>query len=161
MLFMYTSARLAAIHVYISQTCCYDILSCITVYPGMKPNMLGEVAVKWFEALQTGLPMCIAAALAGLVRLGPKWVYLNSNANNIHILSNQLFYMNTYLSPCDLKTRDVLHYQQRLWNFGFVYYVVLEDNSKSWWIFGRTWPWPSFIDIMNRSDSLCLNSNKI
>jgi len=39
---------------------------------GMKPNMLGEVAVKWFEAIQTGLPMCIAAAVAGPVRLGPK-----------------------------------------------------------------------------------------
>ena len=39
---------------------------------GMKPNMLGEVAVKWFEAIQTGLPMCVGAAVAGPVRLGPK-----------------------------------------------------------------------------------------
>ena len=38
----------------------------------MKPNMLGEVAVKWFEAIQTGLPMCVGAAVAGPVRLGPK-----------------------------------------------------------------------------------------
>ncbi|XP_067946375.1 ubiquinone biosynthesis protein COQ4 homolog, mitochondrial-like [Watersipora subatra] len=39
---------------------------------GMKPNMLGEVAVKWFEAIQTGLPMCVSAAIAGPIRLGPK-----------------------------------------------------------------------------------------
>ncbi|KAF6017881.1 COQ4 [Bugula neritina] len=38
----------------------------------MKPNMLGEVAVKWYEAIQTGLPMCIAAAIGGPFRLGPK-----------------------------------------------------------------------------------------
>ncbi|XP_076454611.1 ubiquinone biosynthesis protein COQ4 homolog, mitochondrial-like [Babylonia areolata] len=39
---------------------------------GMPPNMLGEVAVKWVEAIQTGLPMCGMAALFGPVRLGPK-----------------------------------------------------------------------------------------
>uniref|UniRef100_A0A914CBD8 Ubiquinone biosynthesis protein COQ4 homolog, mitochondrial n=1 Tax=Acrobeloides nanus TaxID=290746 RepID=A0A914CBD8_9BILA len=38
----------------------------------MKPNMLGEVTVKYFEAIQLGLPMCIAAAIFGGVRLGPK-----------------------------------------------------------------------------------------
>ncbi|XP_046332799.1 ubiquinone biosynthesis protein COQ4 homolog, mitochondrial-like [Haliotis rufescens] len=39
---------------------------------GMPPNMLGEVVVKWFEAIQTGLPMCAVGALVGPVRLGPK-----------------------------------------------------------------------------------------
>nr|KAG5710521.1 hypothetical protein BaRGS_013167 [Batillaria attramentaria] len=39
---------------------------------GMPPNMLGEVAVKWVEAIQTGLPMCVLAALFGPLRLGPK-----------------------------------------------------------------------------------------
>ncbi|KAH7720157.1 Protein COQ-4 [Aphelenchoides avenae] len=38
----------------------------------MKPNMLGEVTVKYFEAIQLGLPMCITAAIFGGVRLGPK-----------------------------------------------------------------------------------------
>ncbi|KAL3871969.1 hypothetical protein ACJMK2_039941 [Sinanodonta woodiana] len=38
---------------------------------GMKPNMLGEVAVKWFEAIQTRLPMCIMGAAFGPHRLGP------------------------------------------------------------------------------------------
>ncbi|XP_053381234.1 ubiquinone biosynthesis protein COQ4 homolog 2, mitochondrial-like isoform X5 [Mercenaria mercenaria] len=34
---------------------CHDLFHTIL---GMKPNMLGEVAVKWVEAIQTGLPMC-------------------------------------------------------------------------------------------------------
>ncbi|KAI1730576.1 coenzyme Q (ubiquinone) biosynthesis protein coq4 domain-containing protein [Ditylenchus destructor] len=38
----------------------------------MRPNMLGEVTVKYFEAIQLGLPMCIMAAIFGGVRLGPK-----------------------------------------------------------------------------------------
>lgn len=33
------------------------------------PLLLGEVVVKWFEAVQTGLPMCILGALFGPVRL--------------------------------------------------------------------------------------------
>jgi len=37
----------------------------------MKPNMLGEVTVKYFEAIQLGLPMCITAAIFGGARLGP------------------------------------------------------------------------------------------
>ncbi|TNM92013.1 hypothetical protein fugu_019025 [Takifugu bimaculatus] len=36
---------------------------------GMPTNMLGEVAVKWFEAAQTGLPMCTLGALLGPLRL--------------------------------------------------------------------------------------------
>ncbi|XP_017263032.1 ubiquinone biosynthesis protein COQ4 homolog, mitochondrial [Kryptolebias marmoratus] len=36
---------------------------------GMPTNMLGEVAVKWFEAAQTGLPMCALGALLGPLRL--------------------------------------------------------------------------------------------
>ncbi|XP_061656204.1 ubiquinone biosynthesis protein COQ4 homolog, mitochondrial isoform X1 [Phyllopteryx taeniolatus] len=36
---------------------------------GMPTNMLGEVTVKWFEAAQTGLPMCALGALLGPLRL--------------------------------------------------------------------------------------------
>ncbi|XP_071378472.1 ubiquinone biosynthesis protein COQ4 homolog, mitochondrial isoform X1 [Centroberyx affinis] len=36
---------------------------------GMPTNMLGEVAVKWFEAAQTGLPMCVLGAALGPLRL--------------------------------------------------------------------------------------------
>lgn len=38
----------------------------------MPTNMLGEVTVKWVEALQFKFPMCIGAALFGPVRLRPK-----------------------------------------------------------------------------------------
>lgn len=47
---------------------CHDLFHTIL---GMKPNMLGEVAVKWVEAIQTGLPMCAMGAAFGPLRLGP------------------------------------------------------------------------------------------
>ncbi|GFG33235.1 hypothetical protein Cfor_05541 [Coptotermes formosanus] len=39
---------------------------------GMPTNMLGEVTVKWVEAIQTQLPMCVGGALFGALRLYPK-----------------------------------------------------------------------------------------
>lgn len=39
---------------------------------GMPPHMLGEVVIKWIEALQTGLTMCYTAAIFGPLRFGPK-----------------------------------------------------------------------------------------
>ncbi|XP_072488669.1 ubiquinone biosynthesis protein COQ4 homolog, mitochondrial isoform X1 [Notamacropus eugenii] len=39
---------------------------------GMPTNMLGEVVVKWFEAIQTGLPMCVLGAAFGPIRLSAK-----------------------------------------------------------------------------------------
>lgn len=38
----------------------------------MPTNMLGEVTVKWVEAIQTKLPMCIGGAIFGPVRLKTK-----------------------------------------------------------------------------------------
>lgn len=38
----------------------------------MPTNMLGEVAVKWVEAINTGLPMCWGGAVFGAARLRPK-----------------------------------------------------------------------------------------
>uniref|UniRef100_A0AC35UGG6 Coenzyme Q biosynthesis protein 4 homolog n=1 Tax=Rhabditophanes sp. KR3021 TaxID=114890 RepID=A0AC35UGG6_9BILA len=38
----------------------------------MKPNMIGEVTVKFFEGIQLGLPMCVSAGIFGAARLGPK-----------------------------------------------------------------------------------------
>jgi len=35
---------------------------------GMPPNMLGEVVVKWVEAAQTRLPMCVGGAVLGPIR---------------------------------------------------------------------------------------------
>ncbi|XP_058828029.1 uncharacterized protein LOC131687946 [Topomyia yanbarensis] len=38
----------------------------------MPTNMLGEVAIKWVEAINTGLPMCYGGAVFGAFRLRPK-----------------------------------------------------------------------------------------
>ncbi|KAK3918597.1 Ubiquinone biosynthesis protein COQ4-like protein, mitochondrial [Frankliniella fusca] len=38
----------------------------------MRTNMLGEVSVKWVEAIQTKLPMCIGGAVFGSIRLSKK-----------------------------------------------------------------------------------------
>lgn len=38
---------------------------------GLPPSMKGEVALKWLEAAQTGLPMCALAATGGMARLAP------------------------------------------------------------------------------------------
>lgn len=54
----------------------HDFTHCIL---GMRTNMLGEVTVKIFEAIQLDLPMCWLAGLFGVLRLGPKHTdkYLN------------------------------------------------------------------------------------
>ena len=48
---------------------------------GQPTNMLGEVTVKWVEAIQTDMPMCWSGALFGAVRLAPKQRrdYVNHN----------------------------------------------------------------------------------
>ncbi|XP_065427983.1 ubiquinone biosynthesis protein COQ4 homolog, mitochondrial isoform X1 [Chrysemys picta bellii] len=53
-------------------------LSFSWVFSGFLP---GEVVVKWFEAIQTGLPMCILGAVFGPVRL---------NARKLQILTTEL-----------------------------------------------------------------------
>lgn len=45
----------------------------------MPTNMLGEVTVKWVEAIQTRLPMCISGAIFGPVRLKTKHRQLYKN----------------------------------------------------------------------------------
>jgi len=47
----------------------HDLLHAVL---GMPTNMLGEVAIKWVEAIQTGLPMCYMGAIVGPIRLAPK-----------------------------------------------------------------------------------------
>ena len=56
----------------------HDFTHCIL---GMKTNMLGEVTVKIFEAIQLDMPMCWLAGIFGALRLGPKHTekYLNKN----------------------------------------------------------------------------------
>ncbi|XP_018576435.1 ubiquinone biosynthesis protein COQ4 homolog, mitochondrial [Anoplophora glabripennis] len=45
----------------------------------MPTHMLGEVTVKWVEAIQTKLPMCIGGAIFGPIRLKPKHRQLYRN----------------------------------------------------------------------------------
>ncbi|XP_077002251.1 ubiquinone biosynthesis protein COQ4 homolog, mitochondrial [Tamandua tetradactyla] len=70
---------------------------------GMPTNILGEIVVKWFEAVQTGLPMCILGALFGPVRL---------NAQSLQVLVSELIpwaVQNGYRAPCVLN----LYYERR------------------------------------------------
>ncbi|XP_065909919.1 ubiquinone biosynthesis protein COQ4 homolog, mitochondrial-like isoform X2 [Dysidea avara] len=41
------------------------------VINGMGIGLLGEIMIKWFEAIQTGLPMCVLAALGAPAKLTP------------------------------------------------------------------------------------------
>lgn len=45
----------------------------------MPTNMLGEVIVKWVEAIQTGLPLCWFGGLFGAIKLNKKAreIYIN------------------------------------------------------------------------------------
>lgn len=47
---------------------CHDLFHVIL---DAHTNMLGEIAVKWVEGIQMGMPMCLLGAFAGPVRLGP------------------------------------------------------------------------------------------
>ncbi|KYN06613.1 UDP-sugar transporter UST74c [Cyphomyrmex costatus] len=47
----------------------HDILHAMLLMP---TTMLGEVSIKWVEALQTHLPMCITGAIFGASRLRPR-----------------------------------------------------------------------------------------
>ncbi|XP_008842198.1 ubiquinone biosynthesis protein COQ4 homolog, mitochondrial [Nannospalax galili] len=70
---------------------------------GMPTNMLGEVVVKWFEAVQTGLPMCILGALFGPIRL---------RAQSLQVLVSELIpwaVQNGHRAPCVLN----LYYERR------------------------------------------------
>ncbi|XP_035973716.1 ubiquinone biosynthesis protein COQ4 homolog, mitochondrial isoform X2 [Halichoerus grypus] len=70
---------------------------------GMPTNILGEIVVKWFEAVQTGLPMCILGALFGPIRL---------SAQSLQVLVSELIpwaIQNGRRAPCVLN----LYYERR------------------------------------------------
>ncbi|XP_042537200.1 ubiquinone biosynthesis protein COQ4 homolog, mitochondrial [Dipodomys merriami] len=70
---------------------------------GMPTNILGEIVVKWFEAVQTGLPMCILGALFGPIRL---------STQSLQVLVSELIpwaIQNGRRSPCVLN----LYYERR------------------------------------------------
>ena len=37
-------------------------------------RLLGEIVIKWFEAIQTGLPMCVLGSAASPIALSPELV---------------------------------------------------------------------------------------
>jgi len=47
-----------------------EIHDLVHVVLGQPTNMLGEVTVKMFEGIQTGLFMCASGGILGVVRLG-------------------------------------------------------------------------------------------
>ncbi|XP_051788283.1 ubiquinone biosynthesis protein COQ4 homolog, mitochondrial [Erpetoichthys calabaricus] len=66
---------------------------------GMPTNMLGEVAVKWFEAVQTRLPMCILGAALGPLRLSARRLQILTTTLVPWALTNgrnATFMMNVY-----------------------------------------------------------------
>ncbi|XP_021782838.1 ubiquinone biosynthesis protein COQ4 homolog, mitochondrial isoform X1 [Papio anubis] len=70
---------------------------------GMPTNILGEIVVKWFEAVQTGLPMCILGALFGPIQL---------SAQSLQVLVSELIpwaVQNGRRAPCVLN----LYYERR------------------------------------------------
>ncbi|KAM6183087.1 ubiquinone biosynthesis protein COQ4 homolog, mitochondrial isoform 2-T2 [Erethizon dorsatum] len=70
---------------------------------GMPTNILGEIVVKWFEAVQTSLPMCALGALFGPIRL---------SARNLQVLVSELIpwaVQNGHRAPCVLN----LYYERR------------------------------------------------
>uniref|UniRef100_A0A2K5IPD2 Ubiquinone biosynthesis protein COQ4 homolog, mitochondrial n=1 Tax=Colobus angolensis palliatus TaxID=336983 RepID=A0A2K5IPD2_COLAP len=63
---------------------------------GMPTSILGEIVVKWFEAVQTGLPMCILGALFGPIQL---------SAQSLQVLVSELIpwaVQNGRTAPCVL-----------------------------------------------------------
>lgn len=86
---------------------------------GMPPHMLGEVAVKWVEALQTGLPMCALGALFGPLRLGPKYVIISQNN---FILDSVLW---DYLfEPQYTQTSEIVHSIELLNSFYILQNII-------------------------------------
>uniref|UniRef100_A0A8D1SBE4 Ubiquinone biosynthesis protein COQ4 homolog, mitochondrial n=1 Tax=Sus scrofa TaxID=9823 RepID=A0A8D1SBE4_PIG len=70
---------------------------------GMPTNIPGEIVVKWFEAVQTGLPMCVLSALFGPIRL---------SAQSLQVLVSELIpwaVQNGRRAPCLLH----LYYERR------------------------------------------------
>lgn len=42
---------------------------------GVRPDIIGEVIVKWFEMIQTGLPMCALASFVGPFRVQCRFLF--------------------------------------------------------------------------------------
>ncbi|KAF7988671.1 hypothetical protein HCN44_001244 [Aphidius gifuensis] len=92
----------------------HDIFHAVLVMP---TTMLGEVTVKWVEALQTRLPMCIGGALFGASRLRPRQrqLYIDHHlpwAINTGKKSN--FLLSTYFEKRWDQTLDDFHREMNI-----------------------------------------------
>uniref|UniRef100_A0A2K6A585 Ubiquinone biosynthesis protein COQ4 homolog, mitochondrial n=1 Tax=Mandrillus leucophaeus TaxID=9568 RepID=A0A2K6A585_MANLE len=75
---------------------------------GMPTNILGEMVVKRFEAVQTGLPMCILGALFGPIQL---------SAQSLQVLVSELIpwaVQNGHIAPCVFNLYYERHWEQSL-----------------------------------------------
>ena len=74
----------------------HDLLHALV---GMPTDMVGEVAVKWIEALQFGLPMCAGGAILGPMRFSRPSQYKRYEAYRpwaIKVGTRAKFFLNVY-----------------------------------------------------------------
>ena len=74
----------------------HDLLHALV---GMPTDMVGEVAVKWIEALQFGLPMCVGGAMLGPLRFNRPSQYARYNVYRswaIKVGTKARFILNVY-----------------------------------------------------------------
>ena len=74
----------------------HDLLHALV---GMPTDMVGEVAVKWIEALQFGLPMCVGGAMLGPLRFNRPSQYARYNVYRswaINVGTKARFILNVY-----------------------------------------------------------------
>ena len=80
-------------------------------------NLYGEVVVKWFEAIQTNLPMCWLAAVGGSIRLNSKRQRDLFNKGLFLALSaaqKSTFFMNVYFEDWFTEDIDELRSEMKL-----------------------------------------------
>ncbi|XP_057334877.1 ubiquinone biosynthesis protein COQ4 homolog, mitochondrial-like isoform X2 [Microplitis mediator] len=92
----------------------HDIFHAVLLMP---TTMLGEVSVKWVEALQTKLPMCIGGALFGAARLRPRQrkLYVKYHLPwAINTGKNSGFLLNTYFEKRWEQSLDDFHREMNI-----------------------------------------------
>ncbi|XP_011299269.1 ubiquinone biosynthesis protein COQ4 homolog, mitochondrial [Fopius arisanus] len=92
----------------------HDIFHAVLLMP---TTMLGEVTVKWVEALQTRLPMCIGGAVFGAARLRPKQRQLYAKYHlpwAINTGKNSGFLLSTYFEERWEQPLDAFHREMNI-----------------------------------------------
>ncbi|XP_011880509.1 PREDICTED: ubiquinone biosynthesis protein COQ4 homolog, mitochondrial [Vollenhovia emeryi] len=92
----------------------HDIFHAVLLMP---TTMLGEVSVKWVEALQTRLPMCITGAIFGASRLRPRQrqLYLDHHLPwSINVGLNAEFLLGVYFEERWEQPLDDFHREMNI-----------------------------------------------